>query len=185
MNQLEQFSRRKNVCIFGVKENKTEDTEKLALELGKKMNVSLNKDDLDETYRLGKPISGKDRPLLVSFNNLTKRTEFFNAKKYLKSSSVFLNDHLTAENNKLMYNLRQMKKTGKIYSVWSYLGVIRVKITENSRPMKVTQLDEIAMRKDSRQPETRDTAKQSAATEQNKSYSDVIVCPKIRTRSSC
>lgn len=145
LNQAEQFSRRNNVIISGLAEENNENSETLVMDIAKKMNLGLAPGDFESVYRLGKPISGKNRPLLVSFASLKKRIEFSKAKKSMKQTAtkIYINDHLTPAHNTLMYELRQMKREKKIHAAWTELGIVKVRMAENTRAIQVRDLDDL------------------------------------------
>lgn len=53
-NELEQCSRRSYVRIFGVKEEKNENTDDIIISVAKKMNVDLRLEQIDRSHRVGR-----------------------------------------------------------------------------------------------------------------------------------
>ena len=49
-------------------------------------------------------------PVIVQFLSTDKKTEIIRKRKMLKGSAVFLNDHLTQQNNELFAEARRLKK---------------------------------------------------------------------------
>lgn len=114
-------------------------------QVANKMKIELNHHDIEEAYRVGKPTVGRNRPIVICFSRLRKREEFYNSRKYLRSPSekIFVNDHLTPWNHKLTYELRQLKKSGNIHSVWTQLGVVKVRVRENANIIRVNNIKDI------------------------------------------
>ena len=60
-----------------------------------------------------------------------------------KLPPIFINEDLTRERNRLLFEARQLKRSGKLNDAWSFEGRIRIKTLRNEivRIEKVTDLD--------------------------------------------
>lgn len=133
LDEREQYSRRNNIRIFGIKESNGEDTDQLVVDLAEaKLNVVLSKDNIDRSHRVGKP-GDKPRPIIVKFVSYAQRRAVFTRKKLLKGSGVSVSEDLTKIRRDLL------KRAMDVYSkesVWSSDGVILVNINK-PKPFRV------------------------------------------------
>ena len=87
LDALEQYSRRKSIRVTGIGENETECLYETCLHLfNDRMHVSpkVQREDFDRIHRLGKPVPGKTRPVLVKFATYQVRDRVWRAKAKLK-----------------------------------------------------------------------------------------------------
>ncbi|KAJ4427147.1 hypothetical protein ANN_24763 [Periplaneta americana] len=77
VDELEQYQRRQCLRIIGVEEQEAEDTDKLVMEVGKRIGVDVNVMDIDRSHRIGRRDVGNDRPrpIIVKFVSYRKRSE--------------------------------------------------------------------------------------------------------------
>uniref|UniRef100_A0A1Y1KYD8 Zinc finger DNA binding protein n=1 Tax=Photinus pyralis TaxID=7054 RepID=A0A1Y1KYD8_PHOPY len=121
-DQLEQYSRRNNLRVYGIPETKDEDTNLLVCQLIKeKLNVTVYPEDIDRSHRVGREISNSTRPILVKFIAYYKKSEVFNNKKLFKKTPYSVSEDLT----KMRYDMLKAAKTkfGKSH-VWTSDGRI-------------------------------------------------------------
>lgn len=132
LDERDQYSRRNNLRIFGVAETPKEDTDKLVLDVAKKINVDIDKNQIDRSHRIGKAGS-KPRPIIVKFIGYAPRKALFVSKKALKGSGITIREDLTKN------RLDLMKRAVEAYSernVWTFDGVVMVKVGD-IRPIRV------------------------------------------------
>lgn len=123
VQDMEQYSRRNSLRIFGLVEESNEQTEKVVTcFLNNKLNVSLTESCIDRVHRVGKPSSGKIRPIILKLTNYHDRDSIFKVKSRLKGSGVVVREDLTAYNLSLLtkvinkYGLRNAwSRDGKIF----------------------------------------------------------------------
>ena len=87
LDALEQYSRRTSLRVSGIGENESECLYKTCVHLfNDRMQVSppLKIEDFDRIHRLGKPVQGKVRPVLVKFATYQVRDRVFAARARLK-----------------------------------------------------------------------------------------------------
>ncbi|KAK3921113.1 Protein unc-13-like protein C [Frankliniella fusca] len=132
LDEREQYSRRKNLRIFGIEETDREDTDKLVIDLADKIGVSLQNSHIDRSHRVGK-VGENPRPIIVRFVSYAERREVFTSKKKLRGTGIIVREDLT----KLRLDL--LKKAVSKYSpkaVWTSDGTILVNIGK-TRPFRV------------------------------------------------
>ena len=136
-NQLEQYSRRSCVRIFGIKETDGESTDTIVCDLAnKKMDVPLSTSDIDRSHRVGKrvPNSVHPRPIIVKFVSYRTRTTFIKARRKLKGSKITVQEDLTAKNQEIY---RKTYKSAKVESAWTVDGrVFALVNTTGGKKMK-------------------------------------------------
>lgn len=129
MDKNEQFSRRKNIRIFGLKYEEGENTQNVVLDLfNNKMNLQfINSGNIITCHRVfAKNRSNTDKPpaVLVTCDNVNVRKRVLQNKKSLKSTGVRIKEDLTK------YRLSIFEDAVKqftIKNVWSYNGSIYVR----------------------------------------------------------
>ena len=116
-DELEQYSRRENIRIYGVPETftKHDDGENLLFQIADELEIELDEYDIQRRHRLGgkpnrKTTSAKPRPIIAKFVSYKKRNEFIFAKAELKKSSKFLKAFITED----LTQLRQGRNLKKI-----------------------------------------------------------------------
>ena len=106
LDSSEQFSRVRNIRIFGMDEAETEDLFQEILNLFTvKMKVnSINISDIKACHRVEakNPVPDKPRTVLVSFNSVNKRTEVLKSRKLLKNTKISIKEDLTQYRLKLL-----------------------------------------------------------------------------------
>lgn len=128
INSIEQYSRRNNLRIFGLKETKNEDTENVTLDfLNRKLKMGFTTSNIGVCYRVGRQTSNKPRAVLINFVNHKQRMEVYYKKKDLKGSGITMKEDLTTE------NLNKYAEASDKYgfkNTWTKNGIVYVKTAE-------------------------------------------------------
>lgn len=102
-DDLEQYTRRNNIRIYGVPETKGEDTDGLVVQLCReRLGLEIQNKSISRSHRIGRQLSAaadgkpRHRPIIVRFVSYQDRRLLFNAKKKLKGSGVVMREDLTA-----------------------------------------------------------------------------------------
>lgn len=135
MVDIEQYSRRENIKIFGLVENDGEDLKQKVVKLIQdQMKVqTFQESDIQVVHRLNTKseasmVNGA-RPVIVKLRSRDMKTTVMKARRNLKGSSIFVNDHLCKEVNALFNRVRRHRL---VESAWSWDGVIFIKDKEGS-----------------------------------------------------
>ena len=142
----EQYSRRANLRIQGIPEDgRGEDVESKVLTVVNKamsLNPPLKSTDLERSHRLGRVVSGQDRPraVIVRFVSERVRDSVYRARTSLKGHNdgkrqqdrLFINEDLTAKRATIAFKARDLKKQKKILDCWTHSGRILVKDNNNA-----------------------------------------------------
>ena len=148
-DELEQYSRRNSLRIFGLPENEVggEDPTVVALKLFnetmelEKAGCPVSPAEIDRAHRVGPKTPGSERPMLVKFTQYRPRARVFKAKSKLRTSTagpttgttrrIFVNEDLTKVRVKLLYQARKAKKEKKIKDCWTHDGQVLIKNNAN------------------------------------------------------
>lgn len=140
MDELEQYSRRNNLRIFGVKEEDREDTDKLLITLFEnKLKIQVDVKDIDRCHRVGPKRAENSRPILVKFTSYRTRSQLFKCKKLLKKTGFVIKEDLTKKRHEILKAAGE--KYGK-HNVWSSDGVIMI-AKEGGDKVAITKFSDV------------------------------------------
>lgn len=130
-NANEQYSRKYNLRIGGIKEEPDEDCYGVVFKfVESQLGVTINDAEIDRVHRVGKPGGLNPRQLIVKFKGFRAKQEILKNRRKLKGKTgIFINEDLTATNLEL---LRYARQAENISSAWSNDGKIFVKISDES-----------------------------------------------------
>ena len=140
LNDLQQYSRRRNLRIFNLKETNNEtadDTEKLVCKtISDVLKIKTTPDIVDACHRVpwsGDPPKFKDgktrpRDIIIQFKSRKDRDLIFSVKKRCKDQGFSLGEDLTAVNAKLCMAVH---KHHGFQASWSSSGKIKGKLKNN------------------------------------------------------
>jgi hypothetical protein len=147
----EQYSRRNCITISGIQEQPDEIIIDKTLHLfNNKMAVQpqISPEDIDRTHRIGKEDANRgSRQVIVKFTSYRARERVVSARTTLRSSTVqlqdavFINEALTPQRSKILYQLRKMKKDGEIKKVWTNDGTFVVIDNHNTKKSAKTLIE--------------------------------------------
>lgn len=147
-NELEQYSRRNCIRLFGVPEKKEEDAMETICTIAKeKLGVTLPKSAIDRAHRVGQPHNertknngahktrkGKEngdsrgtegerrpRPIIVKLVSYQTRKTLLSRRRKLKDTGISIHEDLTKRNQKLLSDTRNHEK---VINAWSSDGRI-------------------------------------------------------------
>ena len=127
LNDLEQYTRRNSVRVFGIEESSREETNDLIIELAaKKLDIKLTNEDLDRSHRVGKKNGDNPRAIIVKFARHDTKSTILRARRKLKGSRTVIKEDLTVTN---LHLLKSVKDNTNISNAWSWDG--RIFATKN------------------------------------------------------
>lgn len=132
-DDLEQYSRRNSLRVYGIQEREFENPVEITREMFKQeLDIDIQPQALDRVHRVGKKSSNeKGRPLLVKFATYRDRDQVYRAKSRLKkdqaSKTIFINEDLTRPRAQLLFLARRLKRDKKISDCWTHDGKILIK----------------------------------------------------------
>lgn len=145
LDELEMYSRKSCVRIFGVPESKA-DCDSAVMEIAEKLQVPLAPTDLAVSHRVGKSSPSKPRPIIARITNYHLRHRLIKESKNLSKiegmRGISVNQELTKRRSKLAYEARQLVKAGVIKSTFVWDGKIFL-IDKQENKHLVTCLDKL------------------------------------------
>lgn len=140
VNNLEQYSRRTCLRIFGIKEMSSERTDDIVVDLAKRIEVSLQHADIDRSHRVGTQNANKkiSRPIIVKLTSYRKREDLLRNRRKLKSTGITIQEDLTARNRTLLQEAYAKFKQNKVSAAWSSDGRVFVALptTDGKKTVK-------------------------------------------------
>lgn len=125
LDDVKQEARLKSLCLFGIFDNKKEDTVKKATEfLISKFGNVVKADHICVCHRLGRYRENSARPILITFDSMCVRNKLFNSKSTLKGTDVVIRESLSPERLKMLK--KAIAKFGS-RNVWTSFGKIFIK----------------------------------------------------------
>lgn len=153
MQQMEDYSRRDNVIINGIKEDENETEEELTekvKELGLSLGLEIESYDIHACHRL--PTNRKeDTPaVILKLNNRNKRSKLIRRSKDVKIEGVYVSPHLSKKTAEIHKEARRGMKE----ALWQFAWVndnqqVFIRRNEKTATVKITtkqQLFELAER---------------------------------------
>lgn len=122
-----QYYNRNKLLLLGVKESAGEDLRNVVIDLvNSRLHISVEKDEIFYSYRLGKKGDKRVRPVVVEFCNMWVKNEVFAQKKLLKGTGTVISEFLSPNRYEVFKLAKQ--KFGK--DCWTSRGMIGFKINE-------------------------------------------------------
>lgn len=150
VEQSEQYSRRNNVRISGLVEDTaaSENTDDIIIKMAADIGSDIQLADVDRSHRVGDPKKARVRPreIIIKFATYRSRQNFYRRRTNLKDKGyqgVFVNEDLTKCRSNLLFEARQLYKSGQLKGAWSADGNILVKDNSDKiqRVSDVSDLD--------------------------------------------
>ena len=116
-DQMQQYSRRNCIRVFGIPEEQVENTDdKICRLVREKLGVSIKKEDIDRSHRVGKKSTTKPRGIIVKLVSYRTRQEIIYCRKKLKDTGLSIHEELTKKNQTLVQDARKHTKTRNAWS---------------------------------------------------------------------
>ena len=109
----EDYIRRYNLIIYGIPETKDENCH-VKVSAFFRNTMKINEElKLDTVHRLGKPVHGRDRQMIVRFLTQDHRKLAWEKRRELKGTGFFLNEDFSAETRNKRSTLQQVLKEAR------------------------------------------------------------------------
>jgi hypothetical protein len=148
LDTQDQITRKLNFKVSGVPETRNEDVFQVVKEINVILDKNVPPEYVNKCYRVGKPQTGKIRPIVVKFNTIESRGALFKMRKDLKKhknkklQSVYLNEDLAPLRSKFLYVCRGLKKANLIHKYYVYDTHVCYKKTDSSNEVRVFGLSD-------------------------------------------
>lgn len=138
-DKLEQYSRKNDIRIFGLKEKRNENiVEETYSFFKQKLGAQIERADIREVNRIGKNMENRDRPIIVKFMKESSKNEVFYKKKQLKGTGITMREDLTkARLDLIKVAIEQFESK----NVWTQGG--RVFVFAQNRKHVVNNIEDI------------------------------------------
>lgn len=147
LNRLDQYSRRNNLEIHGLKQCINEDLFQQVNQIATALQLSqLNRENVEAIHRLPtKP--EKIPPVIVRFVNRHQRDEWLESRRRLRSTAgtetIYFQDNLTEQNRKLFWMARIRAKERSYAFVWTTRGTIYVRKNPDQNAIRIDHEDDL------------------------------------------
>lgn len=153
IEELEQYQRMNNLEIKGIpKTDKTDDVMKMVEKVGEALEESIQESDIDTCHWVPTPKPDVHN-IVVRFVHRRKRDELLAKarKKWLtckdlgleSKNSVYVNEHLTQKNKKLLAAARKKKSEVNWQFVWTSKGRVLARKNETSRVIRIASQNDL------------------------------------------
>uniref|UniRef100_A0A8D8SSS6 FP protein C-terminal domain-containing protein n=1 Tax=Cacopsylla melanoneura TaxID=428564 RepID=A0A8D8SSS6_9HEMI len=155
VDEMDQYSRIKNIQIDGVPVTRDEDLKEVVKTMGQKIEVNIKSEDIDAIHRIPSRSNANPEPIVVQFvtrqmkENVVKKskekrvcTDDLNMQ--CANKPVFVNEHLTRKRKNIMFEARKLKNEKNYKFLWSRNGKILIKKNETSITIQLNSLDDLA-----------------------------------------
>lgn len=153
INDMEQYSRIKNVEIKGVEEIRNENLKEIIVEISDKIGVKLENKDIDAIHRVNNKKDREPRDIIVQFKDRESKEKILaNRRVKVKSKEVtngtsdnmiYINEHLTQQNKLIFWEARQKCREYNYRYVWTKNGKIFVRKNESERALRINSIDDM------------------------------------------
>lgn len=135
LNDLEQYSRRNNLRVYGVDDRNFHETpeetaQKLVSLFRDKLELDISAKDIDIAHRLGKFSPTSNRPIVCRMVARTNTLKIIRERRKCKGSRVIIREDLTRRNAKL---LEKVSALDFVKSAWSDNGKIVAMLQNGSK----------------------------------------------------
>lgn len=121
LNNLEQYTRRNSVRIYGITDNSqmetyTETAKVVVKLISNKLQIPVSLSDIDIAHRLGRFDKNANRPIICKFVSRMKKEDVLKARRKLKGTAVVIREDLTIQNAKM---LESVSHNDCVKAAWS------------------------------------------------------------------
>lgn len=135
-DDLEQYSRRNSVRIFGLQETADEDVQKSVVAMVEgNLRIKLVPEDIDRCHRTGPRIENRTRPVILKFTRYNKKAEVLSQRRQLKGKRMSIQDDLTKQRLQLLKLARE--KYGD-RNAWTSNGRVLIKTARGIQQIQGT-----------------------------------------------
>ena len=154
---LEQSRRRNNIEITGIPDTvQDNELENKVIGIFDAIGVEANSADFEDCHRVGKSKNNSKKVIARFVNRKVVKNALYKRKQLktidktsigLQNGTIFLNENLTPENNKVAYHCRKLKCNGTISKAYTSNGtnIICCNILENGKPQKVYHVNDLCV----------------------------------------
>ena len=156
-----QYGRRQNLEIVGEPLKEGENTNEIAIEVAKMLNVSLTPDQISMSHRLQtrpKPTYSEPAaspPLIVRFLSRDVRNQLYANRKLARTANlqefslqgamnIYINENLTQSRKKLFWHAKQKAIASNLKFYWTVNGNVYLRKSSDSDSLLIKNIDDIS-----------------------------------------
>lgn len=154
VNEIEQYSRNRNIEIKGIEERPNENLKNVICKVANKMGVeTITENDIDIVHRVSNRNNREPRDIVVQFKDTDrKETLMSQRKERVKSNEVtngrldnviYINEHLTPYNKMILWETKKRCREVKYKYVWPKNGKIYVRKDDKDRAYRIRNEEDI------------------------------------------
>ncbi|CAN7975941.1 unnamed protein product [Ixodes persulcatus] len=137
VDNAEQYSRRKNIEIHGVKEYENENLVTVVTDLTTKLQLPPPTSQSIETAHRLRAREGRTAPIFVRFTERSTRDMWIKKRVSLKGEGIYVNENLTRTLKNLFWNTKKTAREKNYKFVWVRNGKIFVKEKDGSPVIRI------------------------------------------------
>ena len=135
---LQQYCRENNLVISGI-QNSVQDSDPESKETAilSDSDVNVESRGVEDCHRIGKSDNGSKKTILKFINRKYGKKALLNRKQlekidqrkhqFVSGTKIFITENLTAKNEHLAFNCRQLKKRNHIFCTFTKNGTVYIK----------------------------------------------------------
>lgn len=136
IRKLENVNRKRNVIIYGIREDVDESFQDLKNKIfwlfNTKMGLEIKREEIDEFFRLGKKnAERRNRPIIVKMTSSWRKTEIMTNKRKLKGSKIYIENDMSEEEiiekKNMIAEMKEMKSKGHEAYIKGKLLIVKKK----------------------------------------------------------
>lgn len=154
INDLEQYSRNKNLELKGIEETPNENLKGIVVKLASKMGVeNISESSIDVIHRVDNRTNREPKDIIVQFNNRTSRNLFLEKKKERvysnevskgrKDNVIYINEQMTPQTKQIFWETKNMCKEKNYNYVWFREGKIFVRKAQGTKAIRIKSMEDI------------------------------------------
>ena len=155
-NSLAQYGRRNNIVISEIPDSIDDNNlENTVISMMSEINLSIEENDIEACHRFGKrDVTSKSKKTIVRFANRKNCSKIIENKRkpaklnnqkhnFREGTKLFVSESLTPMNESIAFNCRKLKCKELIHSCYSRNGIINIKMTDKSQPIKIFYMEKL------------------------------------------
>ncbi|CAN7947446.1 unnamed protein product [Ixodes pacificus] len=137
IDNAEQYSRRKNIEIHGVRGSENENLVEIVTDLARRLDLPPPTSQTIETAHRLRAREGRIAPILVRFTQRSTRDMWIKKRFSLKEEGIYVNENLTKTLKNLFWSTKTKAREKNYKFVWARNGKIFVKEKESSPVIRI------------------------------------------------
>lgn len=137
-NDLEQYTRKSSVRIYGLEDEEYEDVPTTVFKVNKllneKLKMNIEEKEINIAHRLGKFESEKMRPVIVRFMSRQRKIETIKLRRALAKTQYVIKEDLTKDNQEF---LNELNTVDNVETAWTNEGKFFAKLSPSGAILRV------------------------------------------------